>query len=180
MTNGLGGGWRQKTRWGGPWMWMFLLTVMTTGLGSLMTLTRTQITWQDQAPCMKSPVMTMRRWAAWCWQRTSPSPLPSAQGASQQHKRVGSDPAAEERPTKKARAEWTWTPADLPNRASQEHKFTVKGIFFSCILTKSDRLYVKSRIWQAIEQTAWECDNTLLVSSKILLVRYTAVCQNAL
>ncbi len=73
-----------------------------------------------------------------------PVPLPPAQGASQQNKRVASDPAAGERPAKKARAEWTWTPADLPNRASPEHKLTVKGFFF--ILTKFDRLYMNSRI----------------------------------
>ncbi len=64
-----------------------------------------------------------------------PFPLPPAQGASQQHKKVASDPAAGERPAKKARAEWTWTPADLPNRTSPEQ------YFFPYILTKLDRLY---------------------------------------
>jgi hypothetical protein len=97
-----------------------------------------------------------------------PVPLLPAQGARQHHKRVASDPAAGERPAKKARAEWTWTPADLPNRASPEHQFTVKGIFF-LFSNKIGQIICE---WQNFYKLLNKLhDNVIIHCSKILLVR---------
>jgi hypothetical protein len=80
MTNGLGGGsWWQKTRWGGPWMWMFLLTVMMTGLGLWLL-------WQGPRLPSRIEYCAWRvqwwrwRWAACRWQWTTPSPPASCPG----------------------------------------------------------------------------------------------------